>query len=306
MELKDLFKDEIAQKTFGNNYSQPQYLCWKHRFEPDNFEPCVIPHTAIAEIIYCQSQQQKFKFNPASIGVTVQQVVQKISKTFRKEMTRDGISEDDLRGKPGNPFSEKEKPWKVAYKWLWEQKYSRWLWNRLKEKAVANRIWIDFRQNNHESIDKAKSMTGMLKKSFKGDRILPINQSLQMQIELKDSGKYLFLLNRGLNKQHQETRYLVCPSQAFAPNCEIVESFFSMPQQEAMLEDIQFDAPGQEEYIGILMDNKLELPWLNPIYYPVLEWSAKHLSELCEQLEKMDNNWQILYQCFEVSQSNQS
>ncbi len=72
-----------------------------------------------------------------------------------------------------------------------------------------------------------------------------------------------------------------------------------MPQQGAMCEDIQFDAVGKEEYIGILVDEPLDLPWLNPDpEHPALPWGGQHLEEVWELLQ--DKNWQVFYQDFQV------
>ncbi|WP_193197976.1 hypothetical protein [Nostoc sp. MG11] len=61
------------------------------------------------------------------------------------------------------------------------------------------------------------------------------------------------------------------------------EKTILIPQQDAILyeDGIEFDGEGKEEYIGIVIDNPLNLPWLNPYpEEPVLKWQGKDLEQV--------------------------
>ncbi len=71
-----------------------------------------------------------------------------------------------------------------------------------------------------------------------------------------------------------------------------------------MCKDIQFDAVSTEEYMGIVINNPLDLPWLNPDpHNPVVEWKGEHLEQVWEQLRSQDN-WRVFYQNFDVKSVN--
>ncbi len=134
----------------------------------------------------------------------------------------------------------------------------------------------------------------------------PLNRNLKkgilykVKIKLNVLGYYFLLLNRGLNNQGIiVSRYLVIPSLDFAPN-PLLEAIDLIPQQNAKFEGIEFDAEGKEEYIGILLDKTLDLPWLNPTpKHPTLEWNVKHLEAVLEQLQNLDTR-QVFYRDFEI------
>lgn len=293
--LTNLFVERIAQHLFpGNNFPEIQYWCWQYRFYPSNYH---LKHKDIANKI----TEKVGYFNEEGINPTIKEVIKKIYSAFQKELEQDGVTKEQLglskkeQQNSSKQESSKHHPWKVVYHWLWERKYDLWLqryiWDSWKQKAVFNQEWISF--SNKER--------GMVVPEPLKTPSLPINQALQMEISIDFPEKYLLLLNRGRDDQNQETRYLVCPSQAFAPNWQLLEPITLMPQPGAMCQDIQFDAPGQEEYIGILLDEKFDLPWLNPDpANPAWKWEGKHLGEVWEKLQE-NNGWQVFYQCFEVS-----
>ena len=294
--LTNLFREKIAQHLFpGNNFPEIQYWCWQYRFSPSNYH---LKHKDIANKI----TDKVGYFNEEGINSTIKEVIKKIYSAFQKELEQDGVTKEQigLSKKDQQNSSKREgishhHPWKVVYYWLWERKYDRWLqkyiWDSWKQKAVFNKEWISF--SNQEK--------GMVIAKPQQTPSLPINQALQMEISIDFPEKYLLLLNRGRDNQNQETRYLVCPSQAFAPNWQLLEPITLMPQPGAMCQDIQFDAPAQEEYIGILLDEKFDLPWLNPDpANPAWKWEGKDLGKVWEKLQE-NNGWQVFYQCFEVS-----
>lgn len=66
-----------------------------------------------------------------------------------------------------------------------------------------------------------------------------------------------------------------------------------------------FDALGKEEYLGIVVDEPLDLPELTPDpINPALEWQGKHLERVWEKLR--NKNWQVFYRDFEVISSEEA
>ncbi|WP_336622324.1 hypothetical protein [Chlorogloeopsis sp. ULAP01] len=160
-----------------------------------------------------------------------------------------------------------------------------------------SQVWIQFCDRPAGYTSKGMKIPQILPKET-----IPINTPLSLKINLDCPGSYLLLFNRGQDKQGNITKYLVTPSQAFAPSYQLLEKSILIPQQDAILyeDGIEFDAEGKEEYIGIVIDNPLNLPWLNPdTDNPALEWQGKHLKEVWEQLHAQDK-WRVFYRNFNV------
>jgi len=129
---------------------------------------------------------------------------------------------------------------------------------------------------------------------------IPANQSLWMIINLDFSSHQLLLFHS--SKQGQ---YLLCPSSAYAPNSIMEESPIVLPQKDAWAgeseEKFVFGEAGKEEFLAIVLEKPLSLPWLTPSEDEgLIEWNADRIKELFEQLEQQ-GNWQVFYQSFEVS-----
>jgi len=63
---------------------------------------------------------------------------------------------------------------------------------------------------------------------------------------------------------------------------------------------INFDTPGKEEFVGIVLDEDLDFDWLDlreDNHAPT--WDETRLSQLWSYLEGKEN-WQVFYQDFEV------
>lgn len=296
--LEREYLEYISKQIFpGNVPPELQYETFKERFYPNNYTLKSI------EIAKGLSQRHKQDYE-SGINQYIKEVIKKIYRVFREELAQDGITEQELglgKGTPGRKTSNTESPWRIAYKWLWEKKYYCWLqdyiWNDWQQRAPHNVDWIEFCDRPSEYASKGMKIPQALPKES-----LPINTPLSLKINLDSSGSYLLLFNRGLDNQGNITRYLVTPSQAFAPIYQLAEKTILIPQQNAMLYDdgIEFDTVGKEEYIGIVIDKALNLPWLNPDpQNPVLEWQGMHLEQLWEQLRNLDN-WRVFYQDFDV------
>jgi hypothetical protein len=133
---------------------------------------------------------------------------------------------------------------------------------------------------------------------------IPINQSLWMAIDLElqpDKNYQLLLLNRS-----QDGESLLCPSSAFAPNALIDKPPILLPQKDSWAAqaenpiNFKFGKLETEEFLAIVLDKPLDLPWLTPRKEQAIpQWRAERIQELFEALEQQEN-WQVFYQSFEV------
>lgn len=302
--LVTIFLNHIAEEIFVDN-ALTQEDIFKYRFNP-KYEK--YPHSYKSKLdIKAKAKKGIADVIELELGIKCQfsihqevgEVIQKIYRTYQKEMEQDGITEEQLKGKRGGGGGENA-PWKVVYRWLWNDKYPRWsqgyIWDSWKERAENNRDWIQFS-------DRPDGSKAMVIPAPKPKETLPVNTPLNLAIDIDSPGSYILLFNRGRDKKEDKvTKYLVAPSQAFAPSYELSSEATLMPQKDSMMHEhgIKFDAESEEEYMGIVIDDPLDLPWLNPdLENPVLEWQGKHLNELWEQLHR-EGNWRVFYRDFDV------
>lgn len=290
--LKDIFLKDIAKPMFPRcPRREIQYLAFIYRLDPDL-------HHLINREIGDKVTEEVDVDATTGFGMHLREAIKKFFRTYQDELDQDGITQEDLgikekSGSSGGRLpSTQDPPWVIAYRWLWEKRYSRWqqdyIWESWKQVASKHSEWIQF-----------LNTTRGMKKSPPVKRNLPMNTPLNLKIELNCSGCYFLLFNRGLDNQGTTTKCLVIPSLDFAPS-PLLEPITLIPQEDAIFENIEFDAVGKEEYIGILLDRDLDLPWLNPDpNNPTLEWQGKHLGEVWERLQKL-NNWQVFYRDFEI------
>ncbi|HBE17145.1 MAG TPA: hypothetical protein DEG17_23825 [Cyanobacteria bacterium UBA11149] len=292
------YLEYISQQIFpGNAPPEFQYWTFMERFNPNN---CDIKSTEISEALYYRESKEGYK---SGFNQHLKEVIKKINSQFREQLEEDGFTQQQLglgeKGNPGRYTASAKSPWQIAYQWLWEIKYYRWLedyiWENWKQKAPTNVDWIQFCHRSTEYAAKGMKIPPPLPK-----KTIPINTPLSLTINLDTPGSYLLLFNRGSDEQGNTTQYLVTPSQAFAPNYQLQEKSTSIPLEEAICEDIQFETVGKEEYIGIVIDKAVNLPWLNPNpENPIVEWEGKHLEQVWELLHNRDN-WRVFYRDFHV------
>lgn len=293
VDLHDNFLEQITDECFSSggqerNLREKTFL--KLRFHPnhngDNFKQ----HIEIAKLM--EKTPGLEGDCTAGINTTCQNVVRTITQQYDLEMRNNDVNVDSLlngeRGKKG--------AWQIVYTWLKEYKFPRWrtdwIWQTWQKQAQSKRDWIHF--------DKYDCRRGMVVPIPPSNQI-EMNKPLIMQIKLEHLERYLLLLNRGKDDNNNETKYLVCPSQAFAPKLEPVANLRYLPQSGAMCQEIQFNAAGREEYIGIIVDKMVEnVTWLNPSpQEPAPIWDEVRIYELWQELEKQAN-CQFFYQSFEV------
>ncbi|AFY78290.1 hypothetical protein Ple7327_3058 [Pleurocapsa sp. PCC 7327] len=289
------FLEEINNDCFPSNGVRQRRIREKAffslRFHPDNQK---LLHTKIA---------QKMEKLPGlegdcstSINTTCQNVVRAIATQYDSEMRADGVDVDCLlRGERGRGGA-----WEKVYTWLHNYKYPRWrshwIWQVLKDKAQPNnRDWLSFHKE-----DPRRGLKVPVPISRYNNQI-EINKPLVMQIDIQHSDGYLLLLNHGRDKCGSQTKYLVCPSQAFAPRLEPIANLRYLPQSGAMCKEIEFDAEGTEEYIGVVVNQIPEqLDWLKPSERePAPIWNEARIYKLWQELEKQ-SDYQVFYQSFEL------
>ena len=185
-----------------------------------------------------------------------------------------------------------------AYQSLGE--YERAIWQLLRSKAQSHPSWLQFLTESEMASVQRRTRKLMLPISSEKIKLkIPVNQSLWMVIDLPFQNYQLLLLNRS-----QQGQALLCPSSAYAPNSIVDKSPILLPQKYAWASDSEekfvFGEVGNEEFLAIVLQKPLSLPWLTPSEDEALpEWNAERMKELFKQLEQQ-GNWQVFYQSFEV------
>jgi hypothetical protein len=321
--LEQEYLEYISKKILpGNVRTDTYYWTLIGRFTPNNhtLSNIVVVQGLVAQKVLDRKSDE----NPTEYGdrldkftegfnQNIKEVIKKIHHAFLNELFQDGITEQQLglgeKGKPGRKQSTTQGPWQIVYEWLWNVKYSRWLqdhiWENWKQQAqtqqsLENADWIqfcDFSEPASRGMDLSRGMD--TPKPLPKERI-PLRTALSLKTNLDYSESYLLLFNRGQDEQGNVTKNLVAPSQAFAPTYQLTKKSMTIPLANAVMPYISFNATGTEEYIGIIINRALDLPWLKPDpYNPVLEWQGKHLEQIWKQLYNQDN-WQIFYRDFNV------
>lgn len=277
---KELFPED------GRGSKRREKLLFSLRFHPDHY------HRQHREL----AQEMKERLGESclnAIGTHLKNVLKTIVAKHQVKMEADGLDTVAIL----NPKPGEHGAWKKVYQWLWEQEFPRWLtdwwWGKLQGKAEATANWLQFAPLTNQPIFDARGLVvPPPKEEIKAT--ITANTPHQMQLDLPHPNRYLLLFNRGLS-----TRYCLCPSQAFAPVGKLSGEKIKMPQDGAMCPDIRFDEAGKEEFLAILVEEEVNLPWLVPSESnPAPEWNGEQLQQLWESLEKQD--WQVFYQSFEV------
>lgn len=179
-------------------------------------------------------------------------------------------------------------------------------WKILQSQAKSAPNWLRFLTAEEKAVllaelakDKSLIVPSPPPSVLKIKSKITANQSLWMVIDLPFKNYQLLLLNRS-----QQGQVLLCPSSAYAPNAIVDKSPLFLPQKDAWAldseEKFMFGEVGKEEFLAIVLEKPLSLPWLTPREEEALpEWNAERMKELFELLEE-PGNWQVFYQSFEV------
>lgn len=284
-ELEQQFISEIADELFEkeNGQETDNEVLFRLRFNRDNYELPNQKDTAEKDI---NKLMELAGFKAKNIQRILRSVIDVILDKYSEEMSGN-ISEKELNDLQ-NTERGKGNIWQIVFKWLWNYKFPQWqmdwIWENLQSQAKISPNWLNFVPIGTDR--------GMV---FRQEK-LQVNQKYEMKVDLQREA-YLVLLNRGL-----DTRFLVCPSLAFAPEYKIVETPIWLPQNQALANEdkISFDAPGKEEYLAILLETPLDIDWLKPSDRdPFPSWQSNEIIQLWEALAKQ-SNWQVFYRQVEI------
>ncbi|WP_254174773.1 hypothetical protein [Planktothrix pseudagardhii] len=281
----ELFKDDV------NGVKKEKECFFKLRFNPENYK---ISNKNIKEekddLLTLIKKQ--LGYAPTNIARLQRQVIENLITIYQQELIQDNVNIEALtHAEPGQKGI-----WQQVYHWLHDKKFPRWqfnqLWEQFKQQGNPQPDWIKF----------APTVRGMYwEEPVNSTPTIPCDLPLRMELNLNYPQSYLLLLNRELNTN---TRFLVCPSLAFAPDNKIDQPPILLPQMGSIATQknrfIKFDGEGVEEYLGIVSEKPIEIDGLtrNPKQqFPILEDDI--LNQLWQQLQQQQN-WQVFYQSFQV------
>jgi len=294
--------------------SQPGFNDREQLFFPLRFDknrPVATQHKEIAEKLMPKYPSLCDVNYANSIGTTVQNVVsamvgrlqtehkKEIAGLYEAEMRADGVDIDSLlKREPGERGS-----WEVAYHWLWNHKYVRWLdengWEILQQKAKSPDNWIKFLTKEEEAMLGANRGAYLELPPPKITLTIPAKQRLLMAIYLEYPNYQLLLFNRS-----EQGTVLHCPSFGYALNPIMDKPPLVLPQQDSWANKTEqkfiFQQTGKEEFLAIVLEKHLILDWLTPQRQDALpKCNAERIKELFDQLGQQ-GNWHVFYQSFEV------
>lgn len=292
MRLKQDFMHKIADTVFGETLSEDKTTekrCFLRRFDPENLFK---KNTDIAELI---KQDMNNGYCVNTMARTLRDTIKALVNRYKAEIKTDDINPESWinreRGEKG--------AWPEVYDWLWNHQYLRWLeansWQFLQEKAKPSEHWLQFL--SPDKIDLRCPSLRLPPPETKPT--ISANKHLWMVVDLDCANAQLLLLNRS-----EQGKCLLCPSFGYAKNAAIQKPPILLPQEDSWAGQTQqkfiFNELGQEEFLAIVLDQPLDLPWLTPRKEEAIpQWTAERIKELFEKLEQQDN-WQVFYQSFDV------
>lgn len=284
-ELEQKFINDLAGELFEkeNGKKTENEVLFRLRFNRDNYE---LPNQTDMAENDINKLMESAGFKGKNIQRILRFIINMILDKYSEEISGN-ISEKELNDLK-NTERGKGNIWQIVFKWLWNYKFPRWqmgwIWQNLQNQANISPNWLNFVPTGTDR--------GMV---FRQEK-LQVNQRYDLKVDLPREA-YLILLNQGL-----DTRFLVCPSLAFAPEYKIVETPIWLPQNLALATEdkIYFDAPGKEEYLAILLEKPLDIDWLKlSDRDPFPSWESNEIIQLWEALGKQ-SNWQIFYRQVEI------
>ncbi|VXD10730.1 hypothetical protein [Planktothrix paucivesiculata] len=285
--LKELSDKVLQQEVNGSKEEKDWFI--RLRFHPSNYE---IDNENKEKNDLLKLMDAKLNYKPTNIQRTQSQVIDAFIYQYHAEMVEDQVDIESLK----NPKRGERGIWKKVYHWLWNDKFPRWqfnqFWQQFKQQETSQPNWIKF----------VPTERGMYwEEPVNSTPTIPCNQPLKMELNLNYPDCYLLLLNRELNTN---TRFLVCPSLAFAPDNKIDQPPILLPQMGSIATQknrfIEFKGEGVEEYLGIVSEKPIEIERLTCNHkqqFPILEDDS--LNQLWQQLQQQQN-WQVFYQSFQV------
>lgn len=256
-------------------------LIFNLRFNPRFHASGEEPRTN--EQIYEEVNKQ-LPANSLPTGKNLQRILECLVNKFEAQMIEDEVNVEFLRS------SEKQGggKWQLVYDWLWQKYFPRWSlekqWQELVAKADKTDDWLQA-----EPVDRNVGRREIPKPT------ITLNAHINLIVNWRGKSRYLLLLNQGTSGE----KFCFCPSQLFAPSNQLSQQKMYLPQDE-IKHPLWFKDKGKEHFLGIVMEQPLDLVWLRPNNQedlPALD--AGRLNELLEKLEEQ-GNWQMFYKSFEV------
>lgn len=304
MKPEEIFLNKIAEELKtppGLNIREEVFFPLRYAKN----RPVTVQHTTIARDDMPKDDRLGKGDYVTSIGTTSQNVVQAMVNKYKEEMAKDEVNIDILvNGQPGQRGT-----WREVYKWLWEQKYPRWLeahsWDILREKATSPANWIGFlTEEDKEKVVAGETRVRRPSRPASVEKItekIPVNQPLYLEVNLEYPQHRLLLVNG-----NTEGKYLFCPSLDFAPDSILEKPPFVLPQagswaeQNGNNEKIFFEDVRLEEFMGIILGKDVNFDWMKPSEEESLpEWNGQRIMDVFNHLEQ-SGEWQVFYQSFEV------
>ena len=293
--IQEAFVEAVIQQIFPKKqYKTTKILCFKHRFNPENFDfkhrSNFLDETTIASLI---KKELNGGFSSDSINQHIKEICTIVKNYYQTEIVDYINSKTDL--------DRDNWRWEDVYNWLWNDKFPRWLWsNKLVKLVDPNNKYIDW-ISFMLRVDSQKRIGGKPRHS---PAILPVNVDGHFYITINNSNCYLLLLNLGADKKNINR---ICPSKAFAPSSFVKGEEILIPslKSNSNYGTINFEQEGEEEFIAIISKRTLEFPWLDidieDADIPILE--QEHIIDVWNYLLDHDD-WEIFYKSFKVVQSH--
>jgi hypothetical protein len=296
MSLQQNFMQSIANTVFGQTFKQetdPKKRCFLRRFDPENqFKK----NTEIAELI---KKDMSDGYYVKTMARTLRDTIKALVKRYEAEINIDGINPESWmnreRGEKG--------AWPEVYDWLWNYQYPRWLeansWQFLQDQAKNSENWLNFQTTEEIAALPADKCPSLRMPPPETKPTISLNKDLWMVVDLDCSNSQLLLLNRS-----EQGKCLLCPSFGYAMNAAIAKPPILLPQKDSWAGQTEqkfiFNEVGQEEFVAIVLEKPLDLPWLTPRKEEAIpEWTGERMKQLFEALENLDT-YQVFYQSFEV------
>lgn len=293
--LQPNFLEKVAHSIAFK--SDIQKYCFLYRYNPQ-YQTATL--NQIATLIKQQLQGEFQKTE--SINVIATRVAKKLTEKFREEMQNDGVAVDFILPAQGNreaergrPKKDEESPYKLTYKWLWEQKFVRVGWKLALEIACPA-----LEQMKMVSVEDSIRQLDLEEIPNNDSNCLQLGRRYQLQVILPNRGKNLLLINQ----DEAEKRFLICPSKAYAeiPYTLLSEVLYLPPgdSQPGRAKSIRFLSEGEEYFLAIVTELPLKLSWLNwESSARDIELDQIRLEEILTQVGKQSNS-QVFYQRFKV------
>lgn len=251
-------------------------LIFQLRFEPENKE---LDHKEVAAI----AKKELNEDVSDRIGTELKEIIKSLVNKFEAQMMKDEVDVEYLKS---NDKKNKGK-WQRVYDWLWNYYYPRWSlekqWQNLVAQANKTDDWLEVTPASRD----VKLPT---------QATIPLKKDIYLQVKWNGDNCYLLLLNQGTSGD----KFCICPSPYFAPSAELSGQGMNVPPAGAKAKSMVFEDLGKEHFLGIVMEQPLDLAWLRPNsgeLVPALD--AGRLHELLEMLEQQ-GNWELFYKSFEV------